>query len=72
MQNDFLAEEKLTTEGETKKTRFRSYSIGGAEQTTELCTLVWFLNAVSSPSLNDDLSGVQLKYIKKIKDRKHV
>ena len=33
MQNDFPAEEKLTTEGGIKKTRFCSYSLGGGNKT---------------------------------------
>ena len=53
MQNDFPAEEKLPTEGGIEKTRFRSYSCaGGAEQKTELSTLVWVLKAIISPSVN--------------------
>ena len=41
MQNDFPAEEKLPTEGEIKKRRVSAdYSVGGAEQERELCTLV--------------------------------
>ena len=52
MQKDFPAKEKLPTEGGMEKTCFRSYSVGGAEQKTELCTLVWFLKAIISPSVN--------------------
>ena len=52
MQNDFPAEEKLPTEGGIEKTRFCSYSVGGTEQKTELCTLVWFLKAIISHSMN--------------------
>ena len=60
MQNDFPGEEKLPTEGGIKKTRFRSYSVssvGGAAKKAELCTLVWFLKAVISPSVNAWLCG---------------
>ena len=38
MQNDFPGEEKLPTEGGIKKTRFRSYSVGGAAKKAELWT----------------------------------
>ena len=40
MQNDFPGEEQLPTEGAIKKTRFCSYSVGGAAKKAELCTLV--------------------------------
>ena len=52
MQNDLPAEEKLPTEGGIEKTRFRSYSVGGTKQKTELCTLVWFLKAIILLSVN--------------------
>ena len=41
MQNDFRAEEKLQQKEELKKRQVSAhYSVGGAEQKTELCTLV--------------------------------
>ena len=73
MQNDFRAEEKLQQKEELKKRHVSAhYSVGGAKQKTELCTLVSFLNTVSWLSVNENLTGAQLEYIWKIKDRKHV
>ena len=74
MQNNFPGKEQLPTEGAIKKTRFRSYSVGGVAKKAELCTLVWFLKAVISPSVNawlcgdDNLAWGQLQYVKKLKD----
>ena len=75
MLNDFPVEEKLPTEGGIKKTRFRSYSVSSAEQKTELCTLVWFLKAFISSTVNAcaDMTivhGDNCNTLKKLKDLK--
>ena len=57
MQNNFPGEEQLPTEGGIKKTRFCSYSEGGTTKKAKFCTLVWFLKAVISPSVNAWLCG---------------